>query len=133
MKSFLQNDGENDDLISEINVTPLVDVMLLLMIIFLVTAPLLINNIDVNLPKALGASQTKAESRVVAIKENGDLMLDGVKISLQELENRVSQFAKKDVMVKIAADKNSRYQDVASVLSLLSQNQVSNVSFLTQN
>ncbi len=133
MKSMLQNDNENDDLISEINVTPLVDVMLLLMIIFLVTAPLLVNNIDVKLPKALGASQTKSESRVIAIKENGDLMLDGVKMSFKQLESSVEHFAKKDLMVKIAADKNCRYQDVASVLSLLSQNQVSGVSFLTQN
>ena len=133
MKSILQNHNDDEDLISEINVTPLVDVMLLLMIIFLVTAPLLVNNIDVKLPKAVGMTQSQVVSKIVAVKENGDLTLDGAQISAQNLEKQLKSFNNKDLVIKIAADKNSRYQDVASVLSLLGRSNITNVSFLTQN
>ncbi len=131
--TFNNSEDGQEEVISEINVTPLVDVMLLLMIIFLVTAPLLINNIDVKLPQVVGASESKAVSKIIAIKENGDLSFDGSAISAQSLEKELIAISSKEVVVKIAADKNCRYQDVAAVLSLLGKSHISNVSFLTQN
>jgi len=131
MKSF--SDNENEEVISEINVTPLVDVMLILMIIFLITAPLLIKNIDVQLPNAAGASESKNVSKTIVIKENGDLLFDGKEISIENLGNALSKLSKEDVLIKIAADKNSHYQDVAEILSLLGKKQITNVSFLMQN
>jgi biopolymer transport protein ExbD len=124
--------SEEDDLISEINVTPLVDVMLILMIIFLITAPLLIKNLDVNLPSANGQSQKEMTSKVIMIKENGDLFLDNISLSKSDLKKNLSLLAKKDLLIKIAADKNCRYQDVASILSLVGEVGIVNVSFLTK-
>lgn len=131
MKAF--QDDQNDGLISEINVTPLVDVMLILMIIFLITAPLLVKKLDVNLPNAQGSQQSKSVSKTISIKENGSLLLEGVLISKDNLEKQLKTFSQNDLIIKIAADKNCKYQDVASVLSMMSRNKITNVGFLTQN
>lgn len=131
MNSIFKDENQ-DQILSEINVTPLVDVMLLLMIIFLVTAPLLVNNIDVNLAKTKGQTTKEITKKVITIKESGEINLDNTKMTLRELETYLKNH-NKNLKIKIAADKNSRYQDVASILSLLSANRISNVSFLTRN
>ncbi len=132
MKAFREN--ENDELISEINVTPLVDVMLILMIIFLITAPLLTKKLDVNLPNVDGSFQSQSISKTISIKENGEFLLEGQKISAQDLENQLKKISNSEdeVIIKIAADKNCKYQDVALVLSMLSRQKIVNVGFLTQ-
>lgn len=131
------NFGESDsqeEIISEINITPLVDVMLLLMIIFLVTAPLLINNLNIKLPKAVGASEAKNVSKTISIKEDGEIFFDDKHVSLEELGQEVVKIqSNEELVIKIAAHHDSPYQYVASVLSVLSKNKISNISFLTQN
>jgi len=130
--------GEKDhheDVISDINITPLVDVMLLLMIIFLVTAPLMVNNLNVNLPKAAGHAETKTVSKVIVIKETGEIYFEEKMVSIEEISAELKALSSADsqLTIKIAADENSRYQDVALVLSTLSKNNVSNISFVTKN
>ncbi len=125
--------GEN--LISEINITPLVDVMLLLMIIFLVTAPLLVNNLNVDIPKAEGVSQSKNISKMISVSATGDIYFENHLVSLEQLDLELKNLAKlsAEISIKIAADKNSRYQEMASILSILSKNSISSISFLSKN
>lgn len=127
-------DDSHEDVISDINITPLVDVMLLLMVIFLVTAPLMVNNLNIKLPKAIGASETKAISKTISLKEGGEIFFDEKPASLAAIEQELAALsAKSEIIIKIAADKDSRYQDVVAILSALSKNKISNISFLTQN
>lgn len=127
-------DDSSEDVISDINITPLVDVMLLLMVIFLVTAPLMVNNLNIKLPKAIGASETKSISKTISIKEGGEIFFENKQVSEGELETELSKISgNQQMIVKIAAEHNAAYQYIASVLSILSKNKISNISFLTQN
>lgn len=127
-------DNNKEEVISDINITPLVDVMLLLMVIFLVTAPLMVNNLNIKLPKAAGASETKTISKTISIKEGGEIFFENKQVSLDELASELARISgDNEVMIKIAAHHNSAYQHIASTLSVLSKNKISNISFLTQN
>ena len=81
MKSVFDN-NENQEVISEINVTPLVDVMLILMIIFLITAPLLISNIDISLPKAAGSQSSIFLEKKIEINKEGLKKYEGSKVNI---------------------------------------------------
>ncbi len=131
---FEENE-KGEDLISEINITPLVDVMLLLMIIFLVTAPLLVNNLNVDIPKAEGASQSENISKMISVSAIGNIYFENQLVSLDQLDFELKNLAKlsAEISIKIAADKNARYQDIASILSILSKNSISSISFLSKS
>ncbi|MGK2910831.1 MAG: ExbD/TolR family protein [Sphingobium sp.] len=77
---------------ADINVTPLVDVMLVLLIIFMVTAPLLVTGVPVNLPdsKAKGLDQDQ-KPRVVSLDRNGGLFVDDVEVSMSDLPGRLAE------------------------------------------
>lgn len=134
MKSVFDN-NENQEVISEINVTPLVDVMLILMIIFLITAPLLISNIDISLPKAAGSQSSIFVEKKIEINKEGLIKYEGSKVNILQLseifvKNHTSN--NNELSIKIYADKDARYEDVASVLSLISKNNITNVGFVVQ-
>jgi len=134
MKSVFDN-NENQEVISEINVTPLVDVMLILMIIFLITAPLLISNIDISLPKASGSQSSIFLEKKIEISKEGLIKYEGSKVNILQLseifvKNHTSN--NNELSIKIYADKDARYEDVASVLSLISKNNITNVGFVVQ-
>lgn len=134
MKSVFDN-NENQEVISEINVTPLVDVMLILMIIFLITAPLLISNIDISLPKAAGSQSSIFLEKKIEINKEGLIKYEGSKVNILQLseifaKNHTSN--NNELSIKIYADKDARYEDVASVLSLISKNNITNVGFVVQ-
>jgi len=131
--SFEEN-NQDDNLISEINITPLVDVMLTLMIIFLITAPLMINNLNIKLPKASGVADSNSISKTITINEAGEILLENREMTLEQLASEMVQLNhRQDILIKIAAHHNVPYQYVASVLSTLSKNNIANISFLTEN
>ncbi|MDC4994976.1 biopolymer transporter ExbD, partial [Acinetobacter baumannii] len=75
--------SQEDDVVSEINITPLVDVMLVLLIVFIVTAPLLTNTVKVNLPKAAPTQSTDQNKAVViSVNPQGEIFLDKDKVTL---------------------------------------------------
>ncbi len=127
-------DDSQEDVISDINITPLVDVMLLLMVIFLVTAPLMVNSLNIKLPQAIGASETKTINKTISIKQGGELFFENKRVSESELASELAKISgSSEIVVKIAAHHASPYQYIASVLSILNKNKISNISFLTQN
>ncbi len=92
-------------LASEINVTPLVDVMLVLLIIFMVAAPLLDRGIDVELPAAESGEQGNSAGVVITLTREHVIHLDGKVVTMAELRRRLSGFADRPVLIQ--ADRNA--------------------------
>ncbi|MBI5483816.1 MAG: protein TolR [Deltaproteobacteria bacterium] len=114
--------GQNDHrgMMADINVTPLVDVMLVLLVIFMVTAPMMQQGVQVNLPKADTKAMTPAEeSVVVTVDKSGKTYINKDQIPAGELRNRLSAIfvsrAKKEVFLK--ADAGVPYGEVVKAMS----------------
>ena len=105
--------------VSEINVTPFVDVMMVLLIIFMVTAPMMDSGLDVDLPQAkqVDTLPTDSEHLVLTVREDGTLFLDTYQVQLEELEERLAAIVKeKDRALFLQADKGVPYGTVVDVM-----------------
>ena len=127
-------------LMNEINVVPYIDVMLVLLIIFMITAPM-INHGQIELPQIGKSLATPAAPLEVIIKADGSLTLrDRAKSTVEQKVDRdqlieaikQKQAQNADQPVVIAADKNVRYEEVIKVMDILQQNQVQKVGLLAQ-
>jgi biopolymer transport protein ExbD len=119
---------------SEINVTPLVDVMLVLLIVFIVTAPLLMQAVKVNLPKTAAVSPVKQTKTLqMAIDAQGGVFIDQRLIHFETLEAELRKIAAQDVdpNVQIHADESVRYGRVAQVLAMLQRVGITKLAFVT--
>lgn len=119
---------------SEINVVPLVDVMLVLLIIFIITAPLLTHSVKVDLPKASSTPNlTESERIEFAIRADGSFFWSGEPITLDALPARFSQIAAEspDTELHIRADRDAHYELVAKVMSAAAQAGISRIGFVT--
>jgi biopolymer transport protein ExbD len=123
------DDGE----ISGINVTPLVDIMLVLLIIFMVTAKYIEHEaIPVDLPKAANGGQITAKTLAVVVTKQGKMYVDGVEMPDAALVSAIEsgKYGKKeDLQVIIGADKEAMHGAVIHLLDLLKQNDVSKFAF----
>jgi biopolymer transport protein TolR len=125
---------------SEINVVPYIDVMLVLLIIFMVTAPMLNANVDVNLPQANAKSLAdKKNPVIVSVGADGSLYLtlEGAKkepVDVATLQAKVGAFVKAnpDISVLVAGDREGKYEGVYQVLADLQQAGVSKVGLMSQ-
>lgn len=127
----------NDDRksMAEINVTPLVDVMLVLLIIFMVTAPMLSMGIDVNLPRVKSKSIDLAEEKLVlSINENKEIFLNKTRMPLQDLDAKLAAIfaARVDREVFLRADKNVPYGFVVEVMSEIRKAGVDKLGMITE-
>ena len=127
-------------LMNEINVVPYIDVMLVLLIIFMITAPM-INHGQIELPQIGKSLATPVAPLEVIIKADGSLTLrDRAKTAVEQkvdksqlieaIKQKQAQNAEQPVV--IAADKNVRYEEVIKVMDILQQNQVQKVGLLAQ-
>ena len=116
---------------SEINVTPFVDVMLVLLIIFMVTAPMT-NPGVVELPKVGETLKQQVNPIVISIKKNGKIEIDGKTFKNDALLAHVKKITDKNPKqsVVIAADKKVNYGKVITIMDLLKQNEVGKVGLL---
>jgi biopolymer transport protein ExbD len=119
---------------AEMNVVPLVDVMLVLLVIFIVTAPLLTHSVKIDLPKASSSANiTKPEHIEFGVRENGDLYWNGEIVSPATLPQRFSTASARQPQpeLHIRADRNARYESVAQVMSLAAKAGLVRIGFIT--
>jgi biopolymer transport protein ExbD len=127
--------GEEAEAMSDINVTPLVDVMLVLLIIFIITIRVIVQQVPVELPKATNLpTQTKPENITIAVDKDGDVFWNTQKLSgTEDLKDRLRVVARQDPQpeVHIRGDANVRYQFVGQVLVATQQIGIRKVAFIT--
>lgn len=128
------NTHSDHSTMSEINVTPLVDVMLVLLIVFIITAPLLMQAVKINLPKtAPAAAVTDTRTLQISVDAAGKLYLDRREITLAELEPELRQLKAKhqDIAIQLHADDHAYYGQVAKVLALVQHAGISKLAMVT--
>ena len=121
---------------SEINVTPMVDVMLVLMIIFMVAAPLLTVGVPIELPQSQGeqlASSNK-EPLTISITVNGDIYIGEAKVALDDLALKLKEISKNDVneQIYVRGDKGITYGRVMLVMGRISAGGFKKISLVTE-
>ncbi|CAN1490647.1 MAG: biopolymer transporter ExbD [Sulfuritalea sp.] len=119
---------------AEINVVPLVDVMLVLLVIFIITAPLLTHSVKVDLPKATSNPNiTKPNHIELGVKEDGSFFWNGERVTKETLADRFAIEAKKlpQPEVHIKADKLTHYDNVAQVMSTAARTGLVKIGFVT--
>jgi biopolymer transport protein ExbD len=136
MSMSVPGSGGEDEVMSTINTTPLVDVMLVMLIIFLITIPVIVPTVKVDLPEPRNiATQTKPEDIPVSIDRDGTVYWRGGKVEdrAKLLELMVEQ-ARLDPQpeLHLKADRNARYENVARVLFVIQQSGLQKVAFLTE-
>ena len=120
--------------LSEINVTPLVDVMLVLLIIFMVTAPMMQQGIDIDLPEtAASGIETNDEPFILAIKGNRKIYVADEQVALQGLRKKLKAIFKtrKNKQIYLKADKTVDYQTVAKALAEIRAAGIYNIGLVT--
>ena len=125
-----------DDLVSDINTTPLVDVMLVLLIIFLITIPVVIQAIPLELPKERNLpTQTKPENIVIAVNKDGDVFWNNQLVEDErKLVDRLKEIAvqKPQPEVHIRGDREGRYEFVGRVVFACHRAGILKVGFITE-
>lgn len=129
------NDNNQPAPMAEINVTPMVDVMLVLLVIFILAAPLFTQSIKLDLPAAQ-AAPTPAEPTTVSlsIDADGKIYWDSKPVTQDELRQRFVTAAKQQPQpqLQLRADKNTRYEIIAQVMAAAQTNGVTSLGFVTQ-
>jgi len=126
MSGFTDHD---DEIISGINVTPMVDITLVLLIIFMVTATVMVNPaIQVNLPHAAQAGNAPDSAVSLVLDQAGRLFVNGQPASMKQAGQRIRESVKKDpgTQVLIAADRDLRYQKVIDLVNLVNRSGATN-------
>ncbi|OGR38163.1 MAG: protein TolR [Desulfobacula sp. RIFOXYB2_FULL_45_6] len=130
----MQTGSGNGQFMSEINVTPFVDVMLVLLIIFMVTAPMMVQGVDVNLPKATAKALKGSEERLIISIDNEmkvyiNEQVVSVEFLTQKLVAILENLESKDVYLK--ADKQVPYGIVVNVISKIKKAGVDSLGMIT--
>ncbi len=127
---------EEQAALSEINVTPLVDVMLVLLVVFIVTAPLLTQSVGVNLPKTVAAAPPPPRPvTLVSLDSTGQLYLDREKLDSAALADRLRQRKadQPDLTVQFEIDEQVRYGQAAAILAIAQQAGITQLTLQTRH
>ncbi|KPW24179.1 Biopolymer transport protein ExbD/TolR [Pseudomonas cannabina pv. alisalensis] len=128
--------SNDDDAISDINITPLVDVMLVLLVVFIVTAPLLTNAIPLNLPQTVAtAPLDDAKPVAISIDAKGGLFIDGDALAEEQLPDTLQNLHARDpeVSLTLRADTVTDYGHVARVLADVQRSGITRLSVITES
>ena len=126
---------DRDDVASDINVTPMVDVMLVLLVIFILTVPVLTHSVGVELPKAQ-AVRTPAETQSVSltVAQDGTIYWDGNAIDEAELEEALAETAQAEPQpeIRLYGDRKTDYEHVVRVMAAAQRAGVTKLAFVTK-
>ncbi len=128
------NDDGKQAPMADINVTPMVDVMLVLLVIFIITAPLFTHAIKLELPNAASApSPEKPETITLAINAEGRLFWNNAPVTAGELATRFATASRKQPQpeLQLRADKGTRYEVIAQVMASAQGNGMTKIGFVT--
>lgn len=120
------------NVLSEINVTPFVDVMLVLLVIFMVTAPLLQQGIDVNLPKAKGKDLPTEERITLVISKNRNIYMNDNLVSMKQMRNKLNAISKLNPNIFLKADKDVPYGFVVEVMGEIKDAGIEKLGMITE-
>jgi biopolymer transport protein TolR len=132
--AFTTNNGRTQTALADINITPLVDVVLVLLIIFMVTAPILQSGIEVNVPKTRTVKEITEERTVITINKDQRVFLGNDGININQIAATLHQKIRdpRGQSVFIRADENVPFGAFATVMDAVKQSGITNVSIVTQ-
>jgi biopolymer transport protein ExbD/biopolymer transport protein TolR len=132
--AFTNNKGRTQSSLSEINVTPFVDVVLVLLVMFMVTAPVLQSGIEVEVPKTKTVKEISEERLVITIDKDQRVFLGNDPININEIADRLHDKIRdpQGQSVFIRSDENVPFGAFATVMDAVKQTGITNVSIVTQ-
>lgn len=128
------NDNKQPAPMADINVTPMVDVMLVLLVIFIITAPLFTHAIKLDLPSAQSApAQENPQTINLSINAEGKLFWNDAAVGQAEMTTRMAEAAAKKPQpeLQLRADKSTRYETIAQVMAAAQNNGLTKIGFVT--
>jgi biopolymer transport protein TolR len=131
----VQTGGNGKRLMSDINVTPLVDVMLVLLIIFMVTAPMMTQGVEVNLPQTTAKTiKTQEDPLFMTVNKKGEIFLENHQIQMEELEEKVKSIFKyrRDKELLLRADREIPYGFVIKVIAAVKRAGIDKLGMVTE-
>ena len=132
--AFSTSNGRTQTSLADINITPLVDVVLVLLIIFMVTAPVLQSGIEVAVPKTRTVKEITEERLVITIDKSQRVFLGNDAVNINEIAGKIRQKIRdpQHQSIFIRADENVPFGAFATVMDSVKQSGISNVSIVTQ-
>ena len=132
--AFTTNQGRTQTALTDINITPLVDVVLVLLIIFMVTAPVLQSGIEVNVPKTRTVKEITEERTVITINKDQRVFLGNEAVNINEISGKLKQKIRdpRNQFVFVRADENVPFGAFATVMDAVKRSGITNVSIVTQ-
>jgi biopolymer transport protein ExbD len=129
------NVGNDDDVMNEINMTPMVDIMLVLLIIFIITVPVMKHSVNIDLPRATNEAQNiKPETIRLSVDAQGNYFINETPIADADLAPRLKAAAGQNPQpeLHIRGDKNVRYERVAQAMAAAQQAGLRKIGFITE-
>jgi biopolymer transport protein ExbD len=126
---------ESDEVMNEINMTPMVDIMLVLLIIFIITVPVMKHAVNIDLPRATNEAQNiKPETIRLSVDADGAYYMNETKIADQDLEPQLKAAAAQNPQpeLHIRGDKSVRYEKVAQAMAAAQQAGLKKIGFITE-
>lgn len=132
---MMTNGGNGKKFMSDINVTPFVDVMLVLLIIFMVTAPMMMEGVEVNLPQTTTKSvKTPEDPLILTVTKKGEIFLEKSVIELEDLETKLKSILKyrRDNEILLKADREVQYGFVVQVMAGVKRAGIDKLGMITE-
>ena len=132
--AFTNPQGRTQTSLADINVTPLVDVVLVLLIIFMVTAPVIQSGIDVHVPRTKTVKEVTEERLVITIDRDQNVYLNSQPVNINQIGQRIRQKVRdpEGQSIYVRADENVPFGAFATVMDAVKQSGITNVSIVTQ-
>jgi biopolymer transport protein TolR len=124
--------NSNRTVLSEINITPFVDVMLVLLVIFMVTAPLMQQGVDVNLPQAKGKNLPPEERLSLVIKKDRTIYMNETPMTIPALRRKLEAISKQNPNIFLRADKDVPYGLVVEVMGEIKEAGIEKLGMVTE-
>lgn len=127
--------NHDDEVMSEINMTPLVDVMLVLLIIFIITVPVITHSVNLDLPEANNTpTEATPDTITISVGASGQLSWNSTAISFEELEDRLTAAAAREPQppIHLRGDRAVAYEQVAKTMAAIQRSGIQSLGFLTE-